>query len=67
MPRKKQFFGYLQELEKLEKIIKKKGIYQVMIDLGYHSPNTLRNWIKDRKIPSIAIDYVRGYIKGNKQ
>jgi len=49
-------------LKDLNKIIKKKGVKQVSIDLGYSSKNTVYKWVKDERIPPLAWMKVLGYI-----
>lgn len=50
-------------LEKLKKIIKKHGVAKVASDLGYRSSMAVYGWVKKGKIPSIAEEKVKQYLK----
>lgn len=51
-----------QMLVRLDQLRKKTNSYWVASELGYRSPNTILNWIKNKKIPKVAVDKVRGYL-----
>lgn len=53
-------------LKKLSKVVEKKGLMQVSIDLGYKSSNTIYFWLKTGVIPLKNIERVKQYIKDNK-
>ena len=50
-------------LRKLELVIRKKGIMRVSVELGYKSTAAVSKWIKDQRIPPIAIEKVDSYLK----
>jgi len=51
-------------LKKLQLVIKEKGLIRVAIELDYKSTATISKWIKDKRIPLIAIDKVKTYLRG---
>jgi hypothetical protein len=53
-------------LKKLELAIRKRGIMRVSIDLGYKSTAAISKWLKDQRVPPIAIEKVNTYLKGIK-
>ena len=50
-------------LRKLELVIRKRGIMRVSVELGYKSKAAVSKWIKDQRIPPIAIEKVGYYLK----
>lgn len=50
-------------LRKLELVIRKRGIMRVSVELGYKSTAAVSKWIKDQRIPPIAIEKVGSYLK----
>lgn len=51
-------------LKKIKKAISKHGILKVANDLGYRSHATIFYWIKINKIPNLAKEKVKQYLKG---
>lgn len=52
-------------LSRLSKRIKATNAYQVASELGFRSPNTILNWIRDGYVPKIRVDIVAKYLKTN--
>ena len=50
-------------LVKLKKLIKELGYLNVANDLGYHSINTIKNWVNKNEIPGIAKAKVKRYLE----
>jgi hypothetical protein len=50
-------------LKKLELLIKKRGIMRVSVDLGYKSTAAVSRWVRDQRIPPIAIEKTSSYLK----
>lgn len=50
-------------LRSLKKLVKSYGIIKITADLGCRSPTTINNWIKDDRIPDLAITKVKNYLK----
>ncbi len=57
--------GTKRLLKKLAQLTKEKGTVIVAMDLGYRSPNTIRNWINKETIPDLAILNVKKYVEDN--
>ena len=57
---------YCVLFKKLEKAIKKKGLMQVALDLGYKGTSGVTAWIRAKRIPPIALEKVEKYLKESK-
>lgn len=52
-------------LKKLDKIIEKKGLLQVSIELGYKSTSAIGTWVRNKRIPPIAEKKLKEYLNEN--
>jgi transcriptional regulator with XRE-family HTH domain len=52
-----------KELKKLKKKLDDLSVSQLASALGYRSPNTVANWLKNDTIPQTAIQRVRVFLK----
>lgn len=62
-----EIFSYKKEvhmLDRLKRIIKRNGIASVAAELNYKSETTIRKWIESNRIPPIAHEKVKEYLKG---
>lgn len=55
-----------QMLKRLQQDIKTKNAYWVAAEMGYFSPNTVKNWFVNGRIPKIAIKKVEKYLNGHR-
>jgi len=51
-------------LKKLQLVIKERGLIRVAMDLEYKSTATISKWLKDKRIPPVATDKVKSYLRG---
>jgi hypothetical protein len=50
-------------LKKLEIVIKKRGMLRVSLELNYKTTAAVSKWVKDQRVPPIAIEKVSLYLK----
>ena len=50
-------------LRKLEIVIRRRGMMRVSLELGYKSTAAVSKWIKDQRVPPIAIEKLDAYLK----
>lgn len=53
-------------IKKLVRLINQIGIVAVADELGYRSTQTIRNWIKQNRVPQTAQLKVQSYLKGKR-
>ena len=54
-----------QMILQLRKALRVLSISQLSTALGYRSPNTVANWLKDESVPDTAILVVEQFIREN--
>lgn len=53
-------------LREIKKAIKILGITKVAYMMGYRSPCTISHWIKNKRVPRLAQERVREFLRENK-
>lgn len=53
-------------LTRLEKQVKKEGRIKVAMALGYKSESTMNKWFASGRIPPLALDKVKAFLKGKR-
>ena len=52
-----------QELRDLKRVLKTRSQAQIAVDLGYRSSTTVFIWLRNKKIPTQALERVRKYLE----
>lgn len=65
-PKKKKTPKYLFYVDALQRRVDRDGINKVQTALGYRSPTTIYNWLRNKQIPITAIEKVKEYCHGGK-